>query len=496
MGVIIRQSIKATIFNYVGAFIGFLTTFFILTKYVEPEVIGLTKVLYEVAALIAGFAQLGTSASAMRFFPYFKNPENNHNGFFFYLMLMPALGSAIFIFLFLCFKHYVLDFFSEKSAWLADYYNWLVPLILFLTFWAVLETYSNILMRIVVPKFIREVGIRIFSLGLFLCYAGGILDLDGLVAGYVAMYGIAMAATLWYVSRITSVSFRHNFAFLDKALLKKIGHYTLFLIIGAIGGNIISQLDLFMVSSRLGLEYAGIYTIASYMAFVIEIPGRSITSISAPIAATALKQNDFDTANGLYKQVSLHQLMVGSIFFLLIWINIDNIFAVLPNGDIYRQGKWVVFFIAMSRLVGMTLGFGATLISFSKYYYWGLYFTFLLTGLTIVTNELLIPLCGITGAALATFLTCVVSYLFQQWIVMRKVNGNPYTWGTVKQILLICFLLGINELLPAVLANPWLDACYRTAIVGLLCLVMVYKLNISEQVNRLLKKHLRLDKLL
>jgi O-antigen/teichoic acid export membrane protein len=119
-----------------------------------------------------------------------------------------------------------------------------------------------------------------------------------------------------------------------------------------------------------------------------------------------------------------------------------------------------------------------------------------LTGLTIVTNELLIPLCGITGAALATFLTCVVSYLFQQWIVMRKVNGNPYTWGTVKQILLICFLLGINELLPAVLANPWLDACYRTAIVGLLCLVMVYKLNISEQVNRLLKKHLRLDKLL
>ena len=67
MGVIIRQSIKATIFNYVGAFIGFLTTFFILTKYVEPEVIGLTKVLYEVAALIAGFAQLGTSASAMRF---------------------------------------------------------------------------------------------------------------------------------------------------------------------------------------------------------------------------------------------------------------------------------------------------------------------------------------------------------------------------------------------------------------------------------------------
>ena len=79
MGVIIRQSIRATVFNYLGAFIGFLTTFFILTKFLEPEVIGLTKVMYEIAALIAGFAQLGTSASAMRFFPYFKNPENQHN---------------------------------------------------------------------------------------------------------------------------------------------------------------------------------------------------------------------------------------------------------------------------------------------------------------------------------------------------------------------------------------------------------------------------------
>ena len=56
MGVIIRQSIKATMFNYLGSFIGFLTTFFILTKFMEPEVIGLTKVVYEIAALIASMS--------------------------------------------------------------------------------------------------------------------------------------------------------------------------------------------------------------------------------------------------------------------------------------------------------------------------------------------------------------------------------------------------------------------------------------------------------
>ena len=154
MGVIIRQSLKATIFNYVGAFIGFLTTFFVLTKYVEPEIIGLTKVMYEVAALIAAFAQLGTSASAMRFFPYFKNPDNNHNGFFFYLMLMPAVGSVVFVSLFWLCRRYVIDFFIQKSALLVEYYNWVIPLAVFMTFWSFLETFSNVLLEIFVQKLI------------------------------------------------------------------------------------------------------------------------------------------------------------------------------------------------------------------------------------------------------------------------------------------------------------------------------------------------------
>lgn len=491
MGIIIRQSIKATIFNYVGAFIGFLTTFFVVTKFLEPQVIGLTKVIYEVAILVAGFAQLGTSASAMRFFPYFKDPGKNHNGFFFYLMFMPAAGSVIFITLFLLLKSYVIDFFAEKSILFVDYFNWVIPLIVFLTFWGVLETYSNILLRIVVPKFIKEIGIRLMFLLIYLLYAFGYLSLTGLVTSYVLVYGIAMAAVFFYVSRITSVSFRHNIAFIDRTLAGKIGRYTLFLIIGALSGNIISQLDTFMVSSQLGLGYAGIYTISSYMAGVIEMPARSITSISSPLAAAALKEGDLEKANELYKKVSLHQLMAGSILFLLIWINIDNIFAILPNGQIYQTGKWVVFFIAMSKLVSMTLSFGGTLVSFSRYYYWGLYFTFFLTALTITTNYFFIPLWGIAGAAGATLLTCVISYSFQQWIVLKKIKGNPYSWNTLKLLLVALLLLGVNRLLPFWTENPYIDTVYRAFFIGSCWLILVYKLRISEELCQLLRKMLK-----
>ena len=231
MGIIIRQSIKATVFNYVGAFIGFLTTFFVLTKFLAPEIIGLTKVVYEVSAMVAGFAQLGTSASAMRFFPYFRDPSNRHNGFFFYLMLMPAVGSVVFIGLFLLFKRYVVDFFIDKSALLLDYYDWLIPMIIFLTFWTVLETYSSILLRIVVPKFIKEIGIRVLLLAVYLLYALKVLDVTGLVIAYISVYGLAMLALFVYISRITSVSLKHNFAFIDRDLGRKIMKYTLFLLL-------------------------------------------------------------------------------------------------------------------------------------------------------------------------------------------------------------------------------------------------------------------------
>ena len=200
MGVVIRQSIKATVINYIGAFIGFITTMFVVTKFLLPEEIGLTKVIYEAAALISGLAQLGTSASAMRFFPYFKNLQNNNNGFFFYLLLMPSIGAVIFIAVFLLLKGPIVDFFVQKSPLFVEYAGWVIPLTLFLLFWAVFETYSNLLMRIVIPKFIREIAVRVMLLVVYLLFAFRYFDLTGLVTGFVLVYGLAAMHFFLYIT--------------------------------------------------------------------------------------------------------------------------------------------------------------------------------------------------------------------------------------------------------------------------------------------------------
>ncbi|MDR3180986.1 MAG: oligosaccharide flippase family protein [Prevotellaceae bacterium] len=482
MGIVIRQSIKGTVITYVGAFIGFLTTMFVVTKFLSPEDIGLTKVILEAGTMFAIFAQLGATSSAMRFFPYFKDEKKKHNGFFFYMLLVPFAGCLLFIPLYIFLKEPITLLFAEKSSLFISYYYWVVPLIFFLAYLSIFEVYSNVNMRIVVPRFNREIIIRLFILTTCLLYGFHLISRNGLVAGYVITYGIAMLCVFVYVFKTSITSLRHNVSYVARPLRKDILRYSLYLIIGALGGTVLGKLDLFMITSQLGLSYAGIFTVAFYMAAVIEIPSRSISSISAPIAAEALKKGDFETANALYKKVSLHQFLIGGLIFILLWTNIDNIFAIIPNGAVYADGKWVVFFIGLAKLIEVTLNFGGTLISFSKYYYWSLYFVFFIIGIGIVTNYLLIPVWGIAGAALATAISCLLSCSAQQWIVLKKVKGNPYSSGTLKLITVFLLLIGINHLLFK-FDNPLIDGIIRCVVLAVAGAALLYMLKVSDEVN-------------
>lgn len=490
MGVVIRQGIKGTVVTYIGAFIGFLTTFFILTKYLSAEEIGLTRVLFEAASLLSSFALLGVSSSAVRFFPYFKSEDGKNNGFFFYLMLLPFVGSILFITLYYILREPITALFIKNSALFVYYFDWVPPFMVFLLYWMVFEVYSSLLMRIAVPKLIREVILRLLLIVVYLLYAFDFLDMNGFIACYISVYAISMMLAFLYVSRIGSISLKHNFSFIDADLRKQIGSYTLVWIIGALGSNIVSRLDLFMVGSQLGLDYAGIYSIAFYIVAVIEIPSRSIATISSPIASSALKEGDMKAVNQLYRKVSLHQLMIGGFVFLLIWINIDNIFALIPNGEIYSQGKWVVFFLALGKLIEVTLNFGNNLISYSRFYYWGLYFTFFITAIAIVFNNWLIPIFGVTGAGLATTLTCLISYSAQQWLVQVKMKTNPISFKLIKLLGLFFLVLGINALLPKY-HIVIIDGLYRTAIVSICLCSLIYVFNISEEVNLLVNNFVK-----
>ncbi|MBQ0094668.1 MAG: polysaccharide biosynthesis C-terminal domain-containing protein [Bacteroidetes bacterium] len=494
MGVVIRQSLKGAILTYIGAAIGFVTQFFIVTRFLNPDIIGLTKVFYEVGNFFASFALLGVTASGMRFFPYFRDPEKGNNGFLFWYLMIPLIGTALISGIYCLCKTPVIDFFAKDSALFVDYFYLVIPLILILTLWQAFENYSNINMRIALPKGVREVGLRIFTLASYLLYAFGYIGISGLVLAILFSYGLCLLIDVIYVSKTQCISLKHDSKFISPDLRRSFFKYSGFLILAAISHNLMNQLDIFMLSGvkGQGLYSVGIYTIALYMANVIDMPARSIQAISTPIAADALKRDDFETANSLYKKVSINQLIISSLILLVIWVNLDNIYAIIPNGETFSKGRYVVLFLGLSKIIVSTLNFGSIMIQFSKYYFWSLYIAIFITILSIGTNLFFIPRMGVAGAALATLIATIISYSYQQYLVHKKVHGNPFTWKTVWMILVAIGLWGLNFLIPSVThISPWLDIAIRCLVIGTAGLFLIYKLNISPDVNLILDKFLK-----
>jgi len=496
MGVIIRQSVKGTIVNYIGTAIGMVTLFFVIPKFIKPEEFGLIRTFVAAGVLFVSLAQIGTNSSILRFFPYFKNSEKNDHGFFFWTLIIPFVGFLIYLSLFLIFKNFIADFYTEKSEIFVNYLYFVIPLGFFWLYQTVFETNSVVLMRIVVPAFVREVGVRIMVLVSYLLFSFDIISLTGLVVAFCCTYGVAACINLGYLFHLGRISLKPDFKHITKPLRKDFLFYTLFLMGSALTTAFVPNLGMFFISAKLGLAFAGVYAFAGHIVAFIEIPYRSLGAISNPHVSQSVKDNNFVETNRFIKKVSLHQFLIGTAIFFLIWINIDLIFQIIPTNEDYVLGKWVVFFLGMNAIITTTFVIGSATLSFSKYFYYSLILTFILTVSAIFMNVFCIPIWGINGAAIATLFASCIYYLLLLTLVFWKLKVIPLSWKHINVLVIIMGLFLIDYIwkqyvTPLIIQNPTLwvsffEALLRTTLLGGIGFLCVYFGNISEELNKLI----------
>lgn len=484
MGVVIRQSLKGTFVNYIGVVLGIFVQFYIVAKYLDPEVIGLSKVVYEVAFLLSTLALFGSGSTGMRFFPYFKDEKTGNHGFLYYYLLFPIAGVITITLLYLGFRGPIESYFEAKSPLFNQHFFYVIPMLIVLAFWVWAENYANINMRIAAPKAVREIGMRLMMLFIYLAYGFGYIGVTGLIVGFIVCYGLCMAFAVIYSLSIGCRTLKHDWSFVTPELRSTVLKYAGFLMVATVSGNIIQQMDTFMLAGVKGLYDAGIYTIVIYMAEVVNMPSRNITPISTPLASQAMKDGNIARAQQLYRQVSVHQMLASSVLLLIVWINLDNIYAIIPNGEKFAEGRWAVLFLGLSKVAYGTLNFGNTLISFSKYYYWTLFITLILAAISIITNLHFIPIWGLSGAAFASLITVLVSYAYQQYIVQTKIKTNPFCKAHLRIILFLVILFAVNVFIPTLSdISPLLDVLVRTSIIAVIAMFLVYALRISPQIS-------------
>lgn len=504
MGIVARQSIKGTLATYLGVAVGIVTTFFIQTKALQPEQIGLIDVLLQCAILLAGLSQLGTNSSAMRYYPFFKDEAHRDHGFFGWTLLVPLIGFVVFLMVFFLFKDSIVHFFTKDSGvdpdTFAKYINFVIPLAFFMLYISVFETNSNLLLRIVLPKFVREVGLRLATLAVYLLYYYKRIDFNGVIVGFCVFYGLATLINIAYLLSLKRVSFKIERKYVSARLRRDFLFYTLFMITAALAGNVIPMLSKFFVAGMTGFRLAGVFTIATNIAALVEMPYRSLGAISRPHISDAMAKQDLAQADQLCKNVTLHQFIAGLFVLLLIWINIDFIFDLLPNGDIYRLGKWAVLLLSIGRLIYSTLGVTTTVLSYSKYYYYSLIFTILLTGMSIGLNVWLVPKWDINGGALANVASSSVYFILLILFIKWKVGVQPFSGKMFPVLAVVLVLLALNWGWTALL-TPWFSSLFAKPVYGLLIdaalksllfvvlgLTALYKLKVSKSVNDLIDR--------
>lgn len=492
MGVIAKQSFRGTVVNYVGVGIGFLTTFFVLTRFLSPEEIGLARVLIDSAVIFVSLAGLGTSSSIIRFYPYFADSKSRDHGFFFLTTLIPFVGFLLFAFLYWAFHSSLQNLFAGKSPLFVNYYYFVLPIAFFLLYQTTFETHANVLMRIVFPKFVREVLTRILLLAVYLLYAFRVLGMEGFVISLCAVYAVAALCNFVYLLCLGKISFRPDFSFLNRPLVLQWLSYSSFLLLSACVTMLGPTISSFFVTAQLGLDQTGIYAIATAIAVIVSIPYRSMNSIVQPELAKASKEKDTAKQNLLVRQVAAVLMWVALVILALIWINIDVIFALLPNGNIYAPARYVILLLGIGNLLQASFSLVGSVLSFSRYYYFSLFFSILLAVATVSLNNWLIPLIGINGAAVATCAAYGLYFIALLSVVWIKLKVSPLSASLWKIVVMAILMAFANILLSRLMAgmNLYGSAVLRTLlIVGGACLVS-YCARIVPDINLFVDKWL------
>jgi O-antigen/teichoic acid export membrane protein len=487
MGIIIRQSIKQSVINYVGILLGAVNLLFIYPKCLEKEEIGLINFLISTSLLVMPFAFLGTNQWTIRFFPRFKNQEKGHNGFLFLLLASVGVGLLLSFLLLYVYKDTIFAHYRQIDARYVAYLPLIPPLIIFQVYALLLTDYTSNFQRIAFPAIFNELVVKIGQPLLAIAYFLGWISLQTMLYNILFLYGCVVIGLLGYLISLKEWHWRPDFSYMNRSLWQEMLYIAVLGVATNIGVKMVGDLGVFVIGTLQNLGDTGIYAIAFFIASVIDTPRRAITRIASPIIAKAFYDNDLKHVEKLYKQTSVNQLIVGTLLFLLIWLNINELYQIIPKGELYAKGKEVVFLLGIAKIIDMGTSLNGEILGFSKYIIYAILLLLLSGVFNIWANWHFVPLMGIVGAGWAMLLSILIFNVVKMIFIYYKFKMQPFSMATLKIISTACTVYFLVDALPS-FENPFLSIIFKSLLTIALFGSAVIFGHFSQEVDGLVRK--------
>jgi O-antigen/teichoic acid export membrane protein len=480
MGIIQRQGIRNAVITYSGIIIGFVNLIIIQPRFLTPEELGLTRVLFSFSALISSFLPLGIQNITLKYFPYFKDPAKKHSGYFGFMLLFPVIGFLFVSGVMLILKNFIIGIYIVNSKLFTDYFDYVFPMILCLSFTQVLTTYSSTLFRTTIPSFINDIVVRIFSIVVVSLYFIKVVSLDRFVFLFVMIYVLQFVLMLLYVLSIDSPSLRMDKEKFSRGEVFTMLRFGLLMSLATVSALGLKYLDVIMLSKFLPLHFAGIYSVAVFIPALIDAPLAALDRITYAKIADAWAKNNLAEIKEIYTKSSRYLFMIGGLLFLGINLNTNSLMKLLPAD--YSAGITVILIISISSLFNLATGVNDSILYNSAKWISGFYMLLVLLSLAFLLNLFLIPVLGMNGAALATAISSLAFNSMKFFFIRKNFSLQPFEVKTLKILMVIVFT-GLAVYLIPPMISPLADIMLRSGIITLLYTGLTYFIKIAPELQ-------------
>ncbi|KQC29232.1 lipopolysaccharide biosynthesis protein [Flagellimonas eckloniae] len=482
MGIVLKQSLKNITITYLGFAFGAINTLFLYTQILPDEYYGLVTFILASGTILMPLLAFGVHNTMVKFYSNYKDTEKD--GFLTLMLITPLLGILPVAILTFLFYEQIGDLVSTVNPMVKEYV-WYVFLVgLSMAYFEVFYAWCKVHLKSVFGNFMKEVFGRVGVSILLLLLYFEVITLDVFFKFLVGLYLLRTVIVKIYAYSIRFPKVDFKFPSNTKEILG----YSFLIILGGSAAIILLEIDKVMINQFIKIENVAYYGVATYIAMVIIVPSRAMHQITYPLTAELLNSGNHFELETLYRKTSLTLFIASGILFVLIILNIDDLYLLLPES--YRDGFPIIFLIGLAKVFDSLLGNNNSILYNSQYYKTVLVFGICLALLTILLNFFLIPQFGLEGAALASFISIFIFNLAKLVFVKLKFGFLPFSKATIK-VLVTLILVSVLFHLLQFSFHPIINIVLKSIFIVVMYLGILYRFEISEDITGVLSKWLK-----
>ncbi len=451
MGIVLKQSLNNTIVTYIGFAIGAVNTLFLYTNFMEADYYGLVQVILSVSAVLTPILAFGVPNSLVKFYSGFKN-EKQQDGFLTLMLLLPLVLIIPVALLSFSANEAIGNLLSKENPIVRDYVWHIFLAGMAMAYFEIFYAWARIRMKSIFGNFMKEIFCRIGQTILLLLLWKEWISVEFFIAALVGLYIARMVVMNIYAFQLRMPKLNFNLPQDWKTIVK----YSALIILGGSTAIVLMEVDKVMLNSFVKIENVAYYAVAGFIASTIAVPSRAMHQITYPLTATYLNNKDKFALKQLYQKSSLTLFIVSGLLFLLILLNLTDLYELLPTN--YADGFMIVFWVGLAKVYDSLLGNNNSILYNSDYYRSILFLGVLLALLAIGFNLWLIPEYGLDGAALASFSAFFIYNTLKLIYVKLKFNITPFTPDTWKVLALLIIIGALFSALP-IFISPHIEYC-------------------------------------